>query len=139
MASRMIVGLSIVALISGGTAVAWANPMSLSLANAQAATAAAETAQVLPKECTEGKDKFTAVDGKDYACESVRALPKECLDGKEFYLGIDGKEYACREFLAAQAKVGRGLGFFGWSAIALAASGGAAAAAAGSNGRPASP
>lgn len=139
MSRKFALYASIVALVSGGTVAAYANPASLSLANAQSATAAAQTAQVLPKECTEGKDKFTAVDGKEYACESVRALPRECLDGKEFYLGIDGKEYACREFLAAQAKVGRGLGFFGWSAIALVASGGAAAAAAGSNGRPASP
>lgn len=138
MTRKMILGLSVAALVSGSAAVALANPASLSLVNGQA-EAAAQVTQVLPKECADGKSSFVAVDGKEYSCETVRALPKECLDGKEFYLGVDGKEYACRDFLAARAKVGRGLGFFGYSAIALAASGGAAAAATGSNGRPASP
>ena len=45
----------------------------------------------------------------------------------------------CDSPRAARPPVKKGLGFFGWSAIGLIASGGAAAVAQNSNGRPASP
>lgn len=136
MARKVVLGLSIAALVFGSTAVAVASPASLSLANAEAA---AKIEYVQPQACVAGAKVFAGTNGQEYTCKDARVTPWECLENQDDYLALDGKQYTCEELKAARAKVGRGPGFFGFAAIALAASGGAAAAALDSNGRPASP
>ena len=136
MARKVVIGLSIAALVFGTTAVAVASPASLSLANAEAS---AKAEYVLPQVCVSGAKTFVGTNGKEYTCQDARETPWECLEDQDDYLALDGKQYTCEELQAARPKVGRGPGFFGYAAIALAASSAAAVGAQGSNGRPASP
>ena len=103
------------------------------------AEAAAKAEYVLPQVCVSGAKTFVGTNGQEYTCKDARVTPWECLENQDDYHALDGKQYTCEELKAARAKVGRGPGFFGFAAIALAASAGAAAAALDSNGRPASP
>ena len=136
MARKVVLGLSIAALVFGSTAVAVASPASLSLVNAEAA---AKIEYVQPQACVAGAKTFSGTNGKVYTCKDARVTPWECLEDQDNYLALNGKQYTCEELLAARPVVGRGLGFFGYSAIALVASSATAAIAQGGNGRPASP
>lgn len=106
-----------------GSAAAANKASKLSLANAQGAQLADNELSI----CPEGQNWINLPDGTQRLC---------CPVDQDKIVLPDGTERACA---AARPVVRKGLGFFGYSAIALAASGGAAAAAQNSNGRPASP